>query len=304
MRLLNTRTLIPEKFLTDIPAYAILSHRKHIFCFISAPIIGASYLHSNRMVPRLKASHWWAEKLHWTKTMYWAGILESITGVPSLVILHLRNVSDYSVAQRMSWAARRMATRAEDQAYSLLGLFEINMPLLYGEGGYRAFRRLQAEIIQQGDDESIFAWGLNIDYQMRQLGYVERDGLLARSPKDFAEAGDIQKTRNIPRSVYTITHKGLDIKGPWYKYTNGPWYKNNVEGLWHKVTTPVANEYYLPLNCDGNWGVCILKCRLNEDGDLRRVSIFAMECCHREDIKARLALVPELRQLYITLPRF
>lgn len=47
-----------------------------------------------------------------------------------------------SIAQRMSWAASREATRKEDEAYSLLGLFDISTPLLYGEGE-RAFMTLQ-----------------------------------------------------------------------------------------------------------------------------------------------------------------
>lgn len=45
---------------------------------------------------------------------------------------------NYSIAQKMSWAANRATTRIEDRAYSLLGLFNVNMPLLYGEGD-RAF---------------------------------------------------------------------------------------------------------------------------------------------------------------------
>ena len=42
-------------------------------------------------------------------------------------------------------------------AYCLLGIFDINMPLLYGEGD-RAFRRLQDEILKTSADDSIFAW--------------------------------------------------------------------------------------------------------------------------------------------------
>lgn len=51
------------------------------------------------------------------------------------------------IAQRMSWAATRETTREEDRVYSLLGLFGVNMPLLYGEGP-RAFLRLQEESIK------------------------------------------------------------------------------------------------------------------------------------------------------------
>lgn len=62
-----------------------------------------------------------------------------------------------SIAQKMSWAAWRQTTRIEDRAYCLMGLFEINMPLLYGEGE-KAFIRLQEQIIQQTEDLSFLAW--------------------------------------------------------------------------------------------------------------------------------------------------
>lgn len=57
----------------------------------------------------------------------------------------------------MSWTANRKTTRSEDQAYSLLGLFDLNMPLLYGEGA-KAFQRLQEEIFRTNADTSILAW--------------------------------------------------------------------------------------------------------------------------------------------------
>lgn len=56
----------------------------------------------------------------------------------------------------MSFASRRVTTRIEDRAYSLFGIFDVNMPLIYGEGK-KAFLRLQEEIIKNSDDESIFA---------------------------------------------------------------------------------------------------------------------------------------------------
>ncbi|KAK4159409.1 heterokaryon incompatibility protein-domain-containing protein, partial [Cladorrhinum sp. PSN259] len=61
------------------------------------------------------------------------------------------------VAQKMAWASGRQTTRIEDRAYSLLGLFDINMPLLYGEGD-KAFQRLQHEIMRKSDDCTILAW--------------------------------------------------------------------------------------------------------------------------------------------------
>lgn len=72
------------------------------------------------------------------------------------------NVQDmlrsFSVAQRMRWASKRVTTRAEDIAYCLMGLFDVNMPPLYGEGAYKAFERLQEAIISETADHSILAF--------------------------------------------------------------------------------------------------------------------------------------------------
>lgn len=61
-------------------------------------------------------------------------------------------------AEKMSWASTRETTRPEDVAYCLLGLFGVNMPLLYGEGSTKAFIRLQKEILAQEPDYSLLAW--------------------------------------------------------------------------------------------------------------------------------------------------
>jgi hypothetical protein len=69
----------------------------------------------------------------------------------------LKDFQSCSLAMKLSWASLRKTTREEDEAYSLLGLFGISMPLVYGEGR-RAFIRFQQELIRVYDDESIFAW--------------------------------------------------------------------------------------------------------------------------------------------------
>ncbi|KAI1818510.1 HET domain protein [Poronia punctata] len=94
---------------------------------------------------------------------------------------------DLPVAQRMSWAATRQTTRPEDIAYCLLGIFEVNMPLLYGEGE-RAFLRLQEEIAKETNDLSIFAWKVNNDDREGQKYH----GVLASSPGEFRDCGSIR----------------------------------------------------------------------------------------------------------------
>ncbi len=92
-----------------------------------------------------------------------AGLVEEITRIPASVLTSdgrgpHRSLDECSVAQRMSWAANRQTTKVEDLAYSLLGIFDIQMSTLYGEGD-RAFRRLQEEILRRVPDQTIFAWG-------------------------------------------------------------------------------------------------------------------------------------------------
>ncbi|RPD62207.1 HET-domain-containing protein, partial [Lentinus tigrinus ALCF2SS1-6] len=86
-----------------------------------------------------------------------AGVIEEVTGVDQEVLNHTISLSSVTVARRMSWAARRVTTRKEDEAYSLMGIFGVNMPAIYGEGAL-AFGRLQEEILKQVPDQTIFVW--------------------------------------------------------------------------------------------------------------------------------------------------
>lgn len=71
--------------------------------------------------------------------------IHEITGI-STEALQGRPLSQFSINERLSWAARRETKREEDSAYSLLGIFDIHMPLIYGEGRTKAFNRLRREI--------------------------------------------------------------------------------------------------------------------------------------------------------------
>jgi Cdc6-like AAA superfamily ATPase len=61
-------------------------------------------------------------------------------------------LSRFSVKERLAWAKERETTREEDRAYSLLGIFDIHMPLLYGEGEEKALKRLNKEIRESSED--------------------------------------------------------------------------------------------------------------------------------------------------------
>ncbi|KAI9059015.1 hypothetical protein FKP32DRAFT_1614367 [Trametes sanguinea] len=87
-----------------------------------------------------------------------ASVIEEITGINQSILLHDAPLSSASVARRMSWASCRTTTRIEDEAYSLLGIFGLYMPTIYGEGR-NAFRRLQEEIMKQIPDQTLYACG-------------------------------------------------------------------------------------------------------------------------------------------------
>jgi hypothetical protein len=127
-------------------------------------------------------------------------VITSITGIHPNFLLGA-DLETASVAKKMSWAAKRTTTRVEDVAYSLLGIFDINMPLLYGEG-IKAFRRLQEEIIKlYPEDHSLYAWGDIVEKCSYELQHGERIsrrhlhpvapllGLLADSPSVFKNSG-------------------------------------------------------------------------------------------------------------------
>ncbi|EHK42059.1 hypothetical protein TRIATDRAFT_229477, partial [Trichoderma atroviride IMI 206040] len=140
-----------------------------------------------------------------------AKIISEITSIDEEVLDGTIDPLQLSVSARMAWASHRNTTRLEDTAYCLMGLFQVNMPLLYGEGK-RAFTRLQEHIIQRTDDQSIFAWNSFDDLEEDPDALF---GLLAQSPAQFKDAGALQVLPPLP--VYAsapsaMTNQGLRVQ--------------------------------------------------------------------------------------------
>jgi hypothetical protein len=129
-----------------------------------------------------------------------------ITRIPTDMITFKTGLYHYSIAQRMNWASKRTTTKIEDIAYCLLGIFEVNMPLLYGEGG-NAFLRLQEEIIRRSDDQSFLVWRSVFD---EGLAASQSSFLLAFSPASFFEE-DTTVTQ-IGNQPFSFNNIGLSIK--------------------------------------------------------------------------------------------
>jgi hypothetical protein len=167
-----------------------------------------------------------------------AVIISKVTGI-DLIILRLGvaarglrqqdpsgrvSLNTFGIARRMSWASDRETTRKEDEAYCLMGLFDVNMPLLYGEGT-RAYTRLQEEIIKTDDDDSILAYGPNtgevhlasrvnsrFTYKGVGAAQVSTEGVLPSSPSYFRDCGDLRPARSA--TPFVITNSGLEMQLP------------------------------------------------------------------------------------------
>ncbi|KAJ4005463.1 hypothetical protein NW766_011011, partial [Fusarium irregulare] len=175
---------------------------------------------------------------------YITGIEEKYLGIQDPVSIQARQVliSSATVAQRMDWVSKRITTRGEDMSYCLLGLFGINIPLLYGEGRERAFFRLQEAIVRDPTvfDVTLLAWDIakpkGMSWQVEKPSYwtpalrflirtghpwyhlqppKEDDdirGLFARSIDSFSGSQELVLVKaDVDRS---LTDRGLSITLP------------------------------------------------------------------------------------------
>ncbi|KAL2150905.1 hypothetical protein VTH82DRAFT_6003 [Thermothelomyces myriococcoides] len=190
-----------------------------------------------------------------TKTSLVKHVIKA-TGIDEVILIDPKLIHNASVAKRMAWAANRSTSRIEDQAYSLLGIFGVNMPIMYGEGS-KAFLRLQEEIIKRSDDQSIFAWGAlghpsTRNQQHPHLTEPDEDeldlattngttGVLATSPRDFAGMEQVvtaSPPSNREVSDHAMTNKGLRITLDMTRPNSGdPMFSNT------------ANTHLAILNC-------------------------------------------------------
>lgn len=152
-------------------------------------------------------------------------------------ITRIKDIPNYRqacTAQKSAWAANRQTTRVEDAAYSLLGIFGVNMPLLYGEGP-RAFVRLQMQILQQSEDESIFVWVPREDG--KDAGNLT--GLLAPSIANFSRSHDISLySFDTGRPAWTMTNQGFQFKAYAYPAVD-----------FRTIGSHRGGIFAIPLNC-------------------------------------------------------
>lgn len=135
-------------------------------------------------------------------------------------------------------------------AYCLLGIFEVNMALLYGEG-QKSFRRLQEEIIKISTDQSIFAFGLSECHEAMEATRLVKDSdvtgrsCLAATPTDFAAPEVVSLIRNPEPGAqehYYSTNRGIFISLPMLELPSGEWLAKLNHGEACLILRPNHNQ--------------------------------------------------------------
>jgi hypothetical protein len=220
-----------------------------------------------------------------------SGVIEKITGIPHSVLVNPVTLNQYSVAQKMSWASKRETTRVEDIAYCLLGLFDVNMPLLYGEGD-KAFLRLQEEIMKVSADHTLFAWAAT-DVSLLKESQGMDCGLLAPSPKYFIESHRFIRRDNrvgLSSKPYTMTNRGLEIELPLCESTAVDWSRLAILNC-ASLELP-SKSVAIRLQPRRNRKVYSHKRAMLHEGDFIRTD------CHKLDFP-NTSIVSNLRTIYI-----
>lgn len=120
-----------------------------------------------------------------------ANVIEEITGIIPTILIHEVSVDSVSVAMQMSWASDRVTSREEDRAYSLMGIFRVNLPTIYGEGSF-AFIRLQEEILKRVPDATLFLWGRALTQSIDRIHWLQilpHTGLYRDAARYFSGLG-------------------------------------------------------------------------------------------------------------------
>lgn len=165
-----------------------------------------------------------------------SGIIAAITMIHPRYFSGRGLTHTASIATRMSWFSTRQTTRREDVAYCMLGIFDVNMPLLYGEGN-KAFLRLQTEIMRKSNDQTIFVWGHGLDDS-------SFNSMLASSPKAFANSGTL--VRIVDRGcTYGMTQRGFEVHVPYDAWVRPPGELEESDGLYGDLLCELG------LDCEG-----------------------------------------------------
>lgn len=231
-----------------------------------------------------------------------------ITGIDNAVLLDSSKIFRELYVTRMFWAAKRKTIRPEDIAYCLMGILDVHMPLLYGEGN-RAFRRLQHELFKLNSSHSLLTWGLHSEHpidpgpNMSKIFPSPRTlrPILADSPSLFFRRPDFEPL-NVDNDArpWVVTNRGIQIRAK--VITDESWFRagpSNHTGVRIRYDFAIA---LLPFRPSKELDVYVYLGMLlsgnSELGIYNRIS--SHEGCETVKVPARLAVLAEPKEICLS----
>jgi hypothetical protein len=161
-----------------------------------------------------------------------AAVLSRITRIDKGLLEGHRSLNQFSIAQKMSWAAFRKTAKIEDRAYFLCGLFDVELPTLYGEK-HKAFHRLQKTLMERSTDQSLFAWVESNPWDQDQRPpWLASCSWLAPSPDCFYSSSTIVPYNNVAWDSFWSSMSALCLNGScctrYQLPPSGPFGTNNM----------------------------------------------------------------------------
>ncbi|KAI6011591.1 hypothetical protein EDC04DRAFT_2905379 [Pisolithus marmoratus] len=182
--------------------------------------------------------------------------LARATGIASRFLTDFAPGTD-DARSRLQWASSRRTTRPEDVAYSLFGIFNLHLPVLYGESAEFALGRLLAEVVSQSGDISILDWvgeasTFHSCFPARITSY--RTLPLPVPPPDAAEQSSITSQQSVSSNAVRKLCRSLN-KLPLPRFMNRrltlPCFSHRVTAVRQKGADPLSPTYMYEIQASG-----------------------------------------------------
>jgi hypothetical protein len=199
------------------------------------------------------------------------------TGIPKRDLEHFVPATA-RVQEKMYWASKRRTTKIEDAAYSLMGIFDVSIPVVYGEG-HVSFHRLVEEIMRRCDELWVFAWAGPSSGQ-------GNTNAIPRSPRCYSHANftgfppdefdPVSRIELHGDRDFSLTRRGLRIKLTFVKGKMNPTNGGTFEfvpddSIFQHVV--VHTSWQGTLAGDEKWALAILNYKRGIDRNSKEIAI-------------------------------
>jgi Heterokaryon incompatibility protein (HET) len=210
--------------------------------------------------------------------------LHEITSI-AIPALQGSPLSQFSVEERFAWAQNRQTTRKEDAAYSLLGIFDVHMPLIYGEGRQNAFGRLKDEIAKSS--RTRISSGVLSEQQRVMLDWL--------STSDFpTQQSDLISLREPGTGLWFMSCPSFS---QWFHSRKGILYCPGIPGAGKTIIASSVIDHLLKLQ-NTAVGLAYIYCNYNRQADQTIIKLLAAILKQLLQCRPSLMELPAITLMY------